>query len=502
MRSSRTRRALSRSPQRRTRVPFHSRLAFEPLEQRSLLSVTPSFSGVRVVEYDVATGTERIFSFEESQAAFSELLALAGPNLPGSNRTNSREGVSFDTFATGLGGPLAASAAFDPEDRTHVPINQITTYPFRANARLTADFDGEEELLPGSGSATIIGPYHAITAAHVIFDLEFSADGYAKSATISPAQDGDALTPFDNQRSDYQPYGQARATRFRTFTAYTEDKDLNWDIAMITLDRNIGNFTGHYGFGYDNNDDFFTENTATINSYPGAASGLMVDGEATDGMKMFTQSGNAASYEVTPHQLRTNTMNGAKGQSGGGVSFADETVYAVVSHGSPTEGEYVAYTRITEHVFDSFVAGMTLDDTDKPAVDKPDLVDADTWFDEALATTSRQAVNIGDSISVGSYVYNMGTAAAGSFNVRYHLSVDLEVDSTDYFLGDVSVSSLAAFAMANPTLTANCPDMLSATTTSFGPSIAPTRSPNSMAPTTAGLRSSRSPSTRSATPTK
>ena len=461
MRSSRTTRARSRYASRRTRLPFQSALAFEPLEQRALLSVTP-FRQVRVVEYDVATQTQRTFSLEESQAAFSELLATAGSAIS-ANRTSSQAGVPIETFPSDSNGPSAASAAFNPEDRTHVPVNQVTEYPFVANARLSADFVGDGQTLPSNASATIIGPYHAITAAHTIFDRELTREGFAKRVTISPAQDGDALTPLDNQRSDYQPYGQARATLYRTFDLYTEDNDLNWDIAMITLDRNIGNFMGHYGFGYDEDDNFFRNNTATVTSYPGTGSGLMVNGEVTDGMKMFTQSGNAVSYGITPYQLRTNTMNSAKGQSGAGVSVGDETVFGVVSHGFPKAEagplQYVAFTRITADVFDFFAQGMVEDDTEIPAVDRPDLVDADKWFDEAFANTSRNAVNIGDSLTVGAYVYNMGTAAAGSFNVRYRLSTDQNYDTTDPFLGDATVSSLSPFKMTNPTLTANCPDI-------------------------------------------
>jgi PKD repeat protein len=71
---------------------------------------------------------------------------------------------------------------------------------------------------------------------------------------------------------------------------------------------------------------------------------------------------------------------------------------------------------------------------------------------------------IGDQVSISSTILNQGDAAAGSFVVRYLLSSDNKFGG-DYWLGDVTISSLAANAGVTSTNTFTIP----MTATAFTP---------------------------------
>ena len=118
-------------------------------------------------------------------------------------------------------------------------------------------------------TGALISPFHILTVAHGIYDKD--AGGFVDKNTIQVAlgQDG---TDRD--------YGVAKAVKYTYFTGYTDDA--NWqysggewrpksfgdDMAIITLDRNIGNHTGWFGYKYNNNDSYFQNLTVNTAGYP------------------------------------------------------------------------------------------------------------------------------------------------------------------------------------------------------------------------------------------
>jgi V8-like Glu-specific endopeptidase len=285
----------------------------------------------------------------------------------------------------------------------------------------------------------LIGDYHALTAAHCVTttggtfytDWEFEA-----------GKDSDG----------YRYYGVADWTTARFFSSYAPSGNFNFDMALITLDRKLGDYTGHLGYGYNSSNAWYTGQNAQNIGFPG---------DKPFGT-MWQSVENPTSHSITTDQLRSNTMDTWFGNSGGPISYSN-VAHGVVSHFTYTDtngngnwdaGEppiYNSATRMTQTKFDAIGSWITADAT---PTDRADLVSWDKWFD---STNFDQASVSGNTFSVDTVIRNMGTAAAGSFTVRYRLSTDQTYDVSDIFLGDSTVTSLAPFNWTWNSLSASIP---------------------------------------------
>ncbi len=113
-----------------------------------------------------------------------------------------------------------------------VVISNASSYPWRANAKIFMTFPNGAQRV---GSCTIVNRKYALTAGHCVYSAQFG--GWARSIRIVPGQSGSST-----------PYGSAWVTRMRTYTGWTQSGNNQYDIAMITLDRNIGSTVGWFGF--------------------------------------------------------------------------------------------------------------------------------------------------------------------------------------------------------------------------------------------------------------
>jgi hypothetical protein len=81
-----------------------------------------------------------------------------------------------------------------------------------------------------------------LTAGHCVYDKNH--DQWASAIRVIPGLDG-----------TYMPFGDAWAAGIRSVTGWTEDEDRDYDWALITLDRNVGDATGWTGYVSYSNDD-------------------------------------------------------------------------------------------------------------------------------------------------------------------------------------------------------------------------------------------------------
>jgi V8-like Glu-specific endopeptidase len=125
------------------------------------------------------------------------------------------------------------------------PVPNTTDFPWSANGYLSVETEASVSWCSGA----MVGPFHFLTAAHCM-----AAGGFNpayQSATVAPGRNG-AVRPF----------GEANVVKTRTLQpAYNND----W--ALLTLDRQIGNFSNSFDFGSPSFTDFLTMPVQTA-GYP------------------------------------------------------------------------------------------------------------------------------------------------------------------------------------------------------------------------------------------
>jgi V8-like Glu-specific endopeptidase len=172
----------------------------------------------------------------------------------------------------------------------------------------------------------MIAAKYTLTTGQCIYDK--SLGGWAKSAEVIPGLQG-----------SYRPYGTAYATYFRTYTNWTSNKDTNYDIGLITLDRNIGNSTGWLGYAY----------YSSVNGLTGHLAGYPTDKDS--GLYSYYDYGSIASS--TSYRLYYQ-IDTSIGQSGSGIYRIYDNkryVFGVHGYGSTSSSTYNSGTRIDSNKF-------------------------------------------------------------------------------------------------------------------------------------------------------
>ena len=364
-------------------------------------------------------------------------------------------------------------------------ITDTTDFPWNMIGFISSEWSrsGQSGTTGGGTGALFLSPYHVLTAAHVVWDkteLEASGNGYASTVNINFGQTGQERF-----------YGTAKITSMMTFNSYIEDS--NWtldseeeewnanssdyDLALITLDRNIGDHIGH--FGYDTNSyEGLNVNTA---GYPSDLAdswtwehGYHVPFEDTADVDLYQVFGPVT--DVVDQTLHYE-LDTSGGQSGSPVWHYDSDSgnrYVVGVHVSGTSSYNVA-AQLTSEKIDTIEDEIN---NSSAPVDKPDFVDYDEWFGTDFAyfnnnetNSSSQsytslAISTGDSFTVRSVVRNNGTAAYDglypvppTIDVSFYASTDHTINGEDYYLGDVTLSSINPFEWADAILTADFPDI-------------------------------------------
>ena len=149
------------------------------------------------------------------------------------------------------------------EDNRQVVANtQIA--PYSAIAYIKVTYPSEEEYV---GTAVMISPNVALTAAHCLFKNE--EGGFPISIEVTPAAYGSTMIS-----NFHAPYGTATArevvislTYFENRPATNEDKRVaRWDWGVIRLNSNIGNYSGFLGLHYF--DMYVNDLSVMIAGYP------------------------------------------------------------------------------------------------------------------------------------------------------------------------------------------------------------------------------------------
>lgn len=190
------------------------------------------------------------------------------------------------------------------------------------------------------GSGVSVGPHHILTAAHNVYNYENKE--WAQSIFVR-------LGLHENMA----PFGEVKAVKVYTFTKWVENKNPQYDIALITLDHSIGHETGWAGL-FCLDDETLSKKEITITGYPG-----------DKGLKqMWTMSDKIGLIELEKFYYDIDTY---KGQSGSGIlinidSSSDDLIspYVVGIHtngGTVNTGN--SGVRLSENKFKTIVDWMS-----------------------------------------------------------------------------------------------------------------------------------------------
>ncbi|MDZ7991529.1 MAG: trypsin-like serine protease [Nostoc sp. EfeVER01] len=344
---------------------------------------------------------------------------------------------------------------FSPDGRTKV--SNTTTFPFSAIGKMRIRWKGPDGVIDTAddiiinGSGAMISPYHFLTAGHSVYDTRYG--GWADKIEVMLGSKGNIIA--GTNRADYEYYGEAKSVHTRSFEGWiqgdqTKSETFQYDIGLVTLDRNIGNFTGWFNYGYDDN---LTSGTLmNVTGYPSDKFDSNIDGKF-DNYDMWTQSGKITS--TTDSILRSNELDISPGNSGGPLWLNNSntnkpTIYGVASNETTSNQTplYNEFARITSTRYNEIQTWINEDTTTRKPTDKADLVDSDVWFNTTLGSFSNNTIKNGENFSITVYPRNNGTAATGNLSVSFYASTDTNITNSigsHYLIGNTTISSINPF---------------------------------------------------------
>jgi V8-like Glu-specific endopeptidase len=210
-------------------------------------------------------------------------------------------------------------------------VIETELYPWSTVAKVIATFpDG----LVAEGSGAMVGPYQALTAAHVVYDDLHG--GWATDVLVLPG--------YDLGRA---PFGSYTAEEIRAFAGFVDDRDYDYDFALLELDADAGDLTGWLGLAARSDFELLDglQNTA---GYPG---------DLEDGEGMWYAADYAATVDATAIYLN-GMLDAARGQSGSAVWMREGDARFVVGVVSTETRSYNVAARITDEVFDTLDAWL------------------------------------------------------------------------------------------------------------------------------------------------
>ncbi|MFX1500296.1 MAG: carboxypeptidase regulatory-like domain-containing protein [Promethearchaeota archaeon] len=394
-------------------IDDNDEMLIPPTYKRSLIDWRPieeslDFSGSNsestgdptiTASYDALTGEESTFFDQEF--------------MPSSSVIESYEGIlaEADSNLAEYGDNSGDVESVIGSDG-RVRITPTTSYPWRTIVKLYITA-ADSSLWVGSGA--MIDAFHVLTAGHCAYLHDNG--GWASSIEVVPAMDN-----LDD------PIGNAWMTFMRSYTGWTADENPGHDWAVLTLDRNIGSYTGWMGRITAGSSSYIYDQTMNVAGYP-------TDLDGGDNMYWDSDSGDGATS--LNHYYWADTYGG---MSGGPVwRYVEGSRYIMTVHAYGREGTDSNYgTRLNQDKFDRIPTWLS---ADSAPTDYADLEDRGS----AYSGYNLGTVYEGQNYEVWCDIINKGTASSGTFTVSFYASTNAQITTGDYFLGSDVVSSISPF---------------------------------------------------------
>lgn len=202
---------------------------------KGTLEMTSSPSGAVAIAKNLQTGSTYYYRVN------GDILA--------NNPTVSREtnGMIPAEVAYQFGETASPNQIINGDDRIKVTDTSALPYSAIAFVKSTFIHPITGATITSFGTAWMISPDTAATAAHVIYDEDC---GWATSVTVIP---GLCVTPpiFNMIPIEFMgPYGYSNATEIAVSTQWKDNKSDYHDWGVIRLSESIGNNSGYLGFKY------------------------------------------------------------------------------------------------------------------------------------------------------------------------------------------------------------------------------------------------------------
>ncbi len=333
-----------------------------------------------------------------------------------------------EPYAGLLSGGDTIESIIGSDDLTLRTDNEV--FPWRSVTKLyISASDGSNWV----GSGMIIDNFHVLTAGHCVYLHDHG--GWASSIEILPGMDLDGPDPTD-------PYGHAWATLFRSYTGWTVDESANHDWAMLTLDRNVGYYTGWMGRTTAGSSSTIYTDTMNVAGYP-SESGYT-------GRRMYWDTDPGYSANDYRHWYTADTLGGMSGGPVWRYVSGSRYIMTIHAYGGTTAN---SGTRLNSDKYNRIFDWLA---ADTAPTDRPDLTDRGS----AYHSLSSYSVTAGvSSFTISHQIRNKGTASSGGFYVYYYASTNNYISTSDYYIGYDYVSSIAAFSTASAGWTGTFPNI-------------------------------------------
>jgi V8-like Glu-specific endopeptidase len=316
-----------------------------------------------------------------------------------------------------------------PEGRSQ--IYSTASYPWRTICKLYMTFpDGAQ----GGCSGSIIGcsdghGYHVLTAGHCVYSHDHG--GWATSVKVVPGLD-----------ETYMPFNYALVTSMRSYTGWTVYADHQHDWAVLTLDRNIGDYTGWMGRMTASTSDPVYTGVLNLGGYPSDKPSGTMWWDADYGRVANTYN----------HWYYMDTYNGQSGSPVWVYYPSTENRYILTTHAYGVDGSGSNHgTRLDSTKFNYIT---TWCNADSPPLDKADLIDDGDMYNWFMPSQVRPG-------HTGFYAYsdvrNIGTASSGGFYVCYYASTNDIISEYDYLIGMDYMSSISPFSKSDSSIAITFP---------------------------------------------
>jgi V8-like Glu-specific endopeptidase len=167
-----------------------------------------------------------------------------------------------------------------------IVVTNTTVNPMKSMTKLYMTFpNGKTYMCSGA----MVAAKYTLTAGHCVHSQ--NDGGWATKVEVIPAMD-----------RSYKPYGSAFATNLRSYSGWINYRDSNADMALITLDREIGHTTGWLSYA---SVDTVNRVNATITGYPG---------DRDNGWRLYTDSGKISNATATRFAYPIDTAGGQSGR--------------------------------------------------------------------------------------------------------------------------------------------------------------------------------------------